>query len=139
MSAGIWRASLADPALACIHAADASELPLMVGAAEALGFRVTRIDFDGCRGKPDALARIAAALCLPDWFGGNWDALNDAINELGSEPSPGVLLVLAGLADWIEAAPAEVDVLMEILDEAAARSAEVRVPFWVVIEAATAG
>ena len=33
-------------------------------------------------GKPGTLAAIAAALDFPDWFGANWDALEDCLTDL---------------------------------------------------------
>ena len=33
-------------------------------------------------GKEAMLASIAASLAFPDWFGGNWDALEDCLTDL---------------------------------------------------------
>src|SRR3546814_14890677 len=60
-------------------------LPIYLAAAASLGFAVAEIDFRGCTGKDDALARFARALHFPDWFGGNWDALQDSLSDLRSE------------------------------------------------------
>jgi hypothetical protein len=138
MNATDWRGTLVDPALAGVHVAEAQESTRLVDAATALGFQVARIDLDGCTTKPEALARIAEALGFPSWFGANWDALADALGDLGDEASPGILLVLTALGGWAGVAPDEVEVLLEILDEAALRSGEEGIPFWTLIEAPSA-
>ena len=41
-----------------------------------------RVDLAGCSDKATLLARLAAALQFPDWFGHNWDALSDCLTDL---------------------------------------------------------
>lgn len=41
----------------------------------------------------DALRAIAKALRFPDWFGGNWDALEDCLGDLSWRPGDGHVLV----------------------------------------------
>lgn len=54
-----------------------------------------RIELAGVRGKSALLAAFAHALSFPDWFGGNWDALEDCLTDLSWAPGgPIVLLVL---------------------------------------------
>src|SRR3546814_5229736 len=73
---------LADPSLACTGFIARAERARYLAAAASLGFAVAEIDFRGCTGKDDALARFARALHFPDWFGGNWDALQDSLSDL---------------------------------------------------------
>jgi hypothetical protein len=42
-----------------------------------------RISLAEAKTKKALLERIAQALQLPDWFGGNWDALEDSLKEKG--------------------------------------------------------
>ena len=39
--------------------------------AQSLGLDAVRVDLDGCADKAEFLARTAAALGFPAWFGGN--------------------------------------------------------------------
>ena len=48
-------------------------------AEAAAGLLLARIRFDG---KEALLRNIAAALRFPDWFGHNWDALEDCLSDL---------------------------------------------------------
>ena len=90
-------------------------------------YRVTRADevVDAVQGsgnslvrirhadKPALMKNIAAALDFPDWFGANWDALEDSLSDLpekghvllfeGAQPGDdlGVLIdVLRSSAEW---------------------------------------
>ena len=46
-----------------------------------------RVDLEHCTDKATLLARFAAALQFPDWFGHNWDALADCITDLSWLPA----------------------------------------------------
>ena len=88
-------------------------------------YRVTRADelLDALQGSSLALARIdlrrqpvfdafSRALGFPDWFGRNWDALEDCLTDLSWRPAEGYVLLLEGdpgsgmLVDVLEAAAA---------------------------------
>jgi RNAse (barnase) inhibitor barstar len=46
--------------------------------------------------KEQLLRNIAAALAFPDWFGHNWDALEDCLTDLSWHPQQGYLLLFEG-------------------------------------------
>lgn len=55
---------------------------------------VARIDLGGAADKDALLARLAGALGFPDWFGSNWDALEDCLADLSWRPGEGHVLLL---------------------------------------------
>jgi hypothetical protein len=55
-----------------------------------------RINLAGVSGKEAMLERIASALAFPDWFGGNWDALEDCLIDLSWCEAEGHVLVFTG-------------------------------------------
>ena len=124
---------LADPAQAGAYFVDARDREALLAAAPALGFALAVVDFSGCTGKDDALARIAHALGFPDWFGGNWDALADCLFDLGWRAAPGHVLVLDHVEAWRADARTDFDTLLEILNEAAGLWALRRTPFWALL------
>lgn len=44
--------------------------------------------------KEELLKNIAKALDFPDWFGHNWDALEDCLADLSWRDAPGYVLIL---------------------------------------------
>ena len=124
---------LADPSLACTGFIARSERARYLAAANALGFTVAAIDFGGCTGKDDALARFARALRFPDWFGGNWDALQDCLSDLSWLRAEGYLLLLDDVAEWRAADPESFGITLDILEQAGnAWRLQLR-PFWAVL------
>ncbi|MDX5364214.1 MAG: barstar family protein [Pseudazoarcus pumilus] len=86
-----------------------------------IGYDVRRVDLHDSRNKADTLARIAAALDFPEWFGHNWDALADCLGDLPwLTPGARCLLVFEGCKGHAEAWP----VLIEILQQSCTDWAE---------------
>lgn len=129
------RAMLADPAMCGVYAVPGDPGVDYLDIARSLDFAAIAIDFAGCTGKDDALARLAAALRFPDWFGGNWDALADSLADLSWLPAPGYVLLLEHVDAWREAHPQAFETLSDILDDTATRWAGERIPFWALLPA----
>lgn len=129
------RATLADPAMCGVYAVPGGADDAYLEAARSLDFAGIAIDFDGCAGKDDALARIAGALRFPDWFGGNWDALADSLADLSWLPAPGYVLLLERIDAWRDADPDAFETLALVLEDASARWAGDRIPFWALLPA----
>jgi hypothetical protein len=99
-------------------------------------YRVTRADevVEALQGSAHAVARIdlrqpvfeafSRALAFPDWFGRNWDALEDCLTDLAWLEADGYVLLLEG-----EAAS---DMLVEVLRSAAQFWAAHGTPFFAV-------
>ena len=98
-------------------------------ATNSSGLQVARIDLAGAAGKEALLARIARALSFPQWFGGNWDALEDCLADLSWSSAVGHVLLVEGAA---AAAADDVGVLQDILASAAASWSERGRPFFAI-------
>ena len=126
------RSVLADPSMACVGYIADSERADYQAAAEALDYAVAAIDFSSCTGKDDALARFARALRFPDWFGDNWDGLQDCLSDLSWWPAEGYLLLLQDTEGWRQADPQGFGITLEVLEQASHAWRAERVPFWAV-------
>ena len=127
------RSVLADPALSGVYVVEAAGSADFLAAAMALDFAAVAIDLAGCTDKHDGLARIAAALKFPAWFGGNWDALADSLADMSWWPAAGYLLLLEHAGEWRAAEPEEFDATLEIIEEAAHAWAKQHKPFWALL------
>jgi hypothetical protein len=88
---------------------------------------LAEVELEGAPDKEALLARLAHALGFPEWFGGNWDALEDCLCDLSWRPGDGHVLVLRGGA----ALPTdELGVLIDVLASAAAYWAQRGRPFF---------
>ncbi len=90
--------------------------------------RLTAISLEGARGKEELLRRMAAALDFPDWFGGNWDALEDCLGDLSWHRGDGHVLLIAGA----EPGSDDTGVLVDVLASSAQSWASRAKPFFAV-------
>ena len=132
------RALLADTSQCGAYFVDARDREAIVEAANALGFAVAHIDLHACRDKAEVLAQFALALRFPEWFGGNWDALADCLDDLSWWPAEGYVLVLEHAGAWRDAAADDFGTLLDILNDSARNWASDGVAFWALLPLPTA-
>ena len=88
-----------------------------------------------CVDESELFERIASALAFPDWFGANWDALFDCLNDLSWLPSRGCVLVFEHTEGLAEEAPQVLHALRELLIESAVVWRERGIAFRAVLAA----
>jgi hypothetical protein len=98
-------------------------------ATQGSQLHVVHIGLAGAQDTDAVLARIAGALAFPKWFGGNWDALEDSLNDLSWIETGGHVLLIEG-AKGVPAA--ERGTLVDVLASAAAAWAARGRPFFAV-------
>lgn len=96
----------------------------IVQAASDSGIQAARIRYAE---KPVLLKAIAAVLEFPDWFGENWDALEDCLSDLSWREAAGHVLLFEGarVGD-------DFGVLVDVLRSAAEHWAGRGTPFFAV-------
>jgi len=101
----------------------------VLDASQGSRLQVARIGLAGAAGKDALLERMARSLAFPQWFGGNWDALEDCLSDLSWSKADGHVLLIEDAA----ALPAdERGILTDILSSVAAYWAERKRPFFAV-------
>jgi hypothetical protein len=83
-------------------------------AAAAQGLAWCDLDLSGISTKPAFLARAAAALCFPEGFGHNWDALADCLEDLSWQPSVGVIAHWTGGGEFSRRASEDYSIALDI-------------------------
>ena len=120
-------ARLQDPARSGVYRAHRPDEIADAVRGSKLSF--ARIALQGASDKSALLRTIASALGFPDWFGENWDALEDCLTDLSWRGAGGHVLVLEGfqfLADD------DIGLLIDVLASAAEYWAGQGAPFFAV-------
>jgi len=84
------------------------------------GLQVFDVDCAPAGDKRGLLRELARALRFPDYFGYNWDALEDCLTDLGWLDARGTVLTLAAADRLAGRAPRELGVALDILEDTAA-------------------
>lgn len=90
--------NLAEVAWECVHFREFSSL-LELPALRVSGFKIFEVDSNEISTKEQLLASIAEAMCFPDYFGGNWDALDECLRDMEWLPASGYLLIVRNAED----------------------------------------
>jgi hypothetical protein len=85
---------LADAARSGVYWAPGDEEVL--DAARGTAIDVVRVDLRAAKDKSALLAALAGALAFPDWYGGNWDALEECLGDLSWRRGSAHVLLIEG-------------------------------------------
>ena len=112
------------------HQLNCSLDELRASAAQAQ-FSLFEVDMAQLQSKGEFLAELAQAIHAPDWFGNNWDAMADALNDISWQPAAGYILVLHNSGEQQSLPVTDYSIMQEILlDTVVFWKAEGK-PFWV--------
>ncbi|KRG68784.1 barstar family protein [Pseudoxanthomonas dokdonensis] len=125
---------LDDAARAGVFFVTHDDIPTLAAAGRDASLLAPRIDLSGCINKATMMLRFATALDFPSGSGRNWDALSDALRDLGWLPAnQGLVLLLEHAGDLRSADERSFETLLDVLDEASRFWAEQSTPFWAFI------
>lgn len=102
----------------------------LIAAVHKAGLTLLRLDVKGVRDKDGLLSAIAKALEFPEWFGRNWDALEECLTDLPGNDTRGFVLLIDHCADFVKHAPHEFDTAKEVFESVAEFWAEQGKGFW---------
>jgi len=106
----------------------------LIAAAEVCGYVVFRVDLARARDKQGLLEAIGRDLAFPEWYGCNWDALADCVNDLGWRPAEGYLVLLEH-CDLIHGrAAGDLVTALQIFGEAANNWREQGIALWCLVD-----
>ena len=110
---------LTKPTQSGVYFVGITDLDHLARTAARDELHVCRTDLAGCHDKGELLRRLALSLQLPATFGHNWDALADCLRDLGWMPAWGYVLLFEHAGELRQAAEADFNILLGILDDAA--------------------
>jgi hypothetical protein len=111
----------------CVHFEDA--LPVGLDAFEGI---VVRCDGTGVTDRRDLLRRVANALRFPDYFGENWDALDECLRDLEWIPGSAYVLVVENAGRLWRESPKLAGALVESWLLASDEWASSNIPFHLI-------
>lgn len=114
-------------------------IAVLQSAAEQQGLALFQIDLAGIDSKDGFLAAVAQALGFPDWFGRNWDALEDCLTDMSWQPAGGYVLILAHADEFLTADENGFALALRILQSAAEFWRGDGIPFWTLVELHSSG
>lgn len=82
------------------------------------GYALRTIQGKKCRTPAGLFGEFARALAFPDYFGHNWDALEECLADLEWLPAKGYILLITDTQAVLPEDEEEYETLLEILDDA---------------------
>jgi RNAse (barnase) inhibitor barstar len=77
----------------CIHFCEVDAIHGFEDVRSA-GFRVFEMDADEVTSEQRLFTSVAEAMSFPDYFGRNWDALDECLRDMGWSPATGFVLLV---------------------------------------------
>lgn len=107
-------------------------------AAKRAKFAYFHIEGKSIGRKEQLLNHVATALRFPDYFGGNWDALEECLADMEWVDAPGYLIYYDHIDALAAAHPDQLQTFVEICRDAVASWKDDGTPFVVILSGAKA-
>jgi hypothetical protein len=88
------------------------------GESDVLGWRCIVLDGTEVEERTAFLEAADEAFALPEWFGMNWDALEECLADLELEGAEGIVVLWTAWGTFAEAAPKDFAVALDVLASA---------------------
>jgi RNAse (barnase) inhibitor barstar len=105
---------------------------VLAALASARGYGVYAVDLAGIADEAALMARLQDALGFPEWFGRNWDALEDCLTDMSWSDHIGYVLLIRGGVQLRREQQPLLDTLIDVLKCAADFWRVQERPFWAV-------
>lgn len=102
-----------------LHLPEATDPGLVVDILRDQGMEARAVDLAGVADKAALLQALHQALEFGEWFGFNWDALEDALHGPEDRTALERVLVVGGLQALRAHAPADAEVFLDIVQTVA--------------------
>ena len=80
----------------CVHFALPEDVKKVREELNGSSLTFIDADFSGITTDRDLFAKVSVALKFPDYFGNNWDAMNECLTDLEWFPAKGYVLLVSG-------------------------------------------
>ncbi len=125
---------LRDAADAGVYHLPMQGMPELLAASESMRFALFRVDLGQVKDKAAFFERLALALQFPEWFGHNWDALQDCLADMSWLPAEGYVVILERCDAFRADGGEDFATMLQVFDAAADAWREENVPFWTLVD-----
>ena len=113
---------------------DVETVDLLRRHASELGHAILSVDCSGVYTKEDLLDELGKALRFPEYYGRNWDAVDECIRDMAWIRAKGYLVLFIELNVAAQRIPGEVVNLVDVVDDVIYEWRAEGTPFNVVVE-----
>lgn len=106
----------------------------LAAVCQAKGIQFFDLDGSQVTNKPEFLRMAAQAMRFPEYFGYNWDALEDCLTDLNGECEAGYLVLYSHADRFATTDPEQWNVLLQILHSAIAAWQTTNTPMYVLLQ-----
>ncbi len=100
-------------------------------AAELANFALFDVDLKGVKGKQQLLGLLARSAGFPVGFGGNWDALAEALCDLSWQQSMGYVLLMRNACGTLGLSLNDREIMSDIFEDTVKYWRQRNKPFWI--------
>jgi len=97
-------------------------------------YKVFSLDGSGINSKAELLRSLSQVMKFPDYFGSNWDALEECLNDLEWLPAKGYVIQLKNADNFIKSYPSDFAVFTKIVESASYSWKIKKVDFVLIVE-----
>ncbi|MCP5060114.1 MAG: barstar family protein [bacterium] len=116
----------------CVHFTDEEEFGAVVTTADGSGLLLMECDVSNVSGDDSLFRKLASAMSFPDYFGGNWDAVDECLRDLEWLSGKGYVLLVRNSHQLWSTSPGSAGSLIESWLFCAEEWASKGVPFHLV-------
>ncbi|MDX1764211.1 MAG: barstar family protein [bacterium] len=116
---GNWGKRFGDLACSGVYTiAEVPETSEIGDLAASKGLAFFHVDFGRVWSKKSFLRRLARDLQFPPYFGENWDAFEECLNDMAWAPAPGYVILLENWETFARRSPGEMETALSIFEDA---------------------
>src|SRR5262249_6807368 len=98
-------------------------------------YKLFTLDGTNIRSKSDLLSMLSRIMCFPDYFGSNWDALEECLRDLAWVPARGYIIQFTHADDFIKTSLSDFHDFVQIVQSAYLHWQKNKVEFLLIVEA----
>lgn len=130
-----WIKQLLAPSKQCVHIASLSPsvLEAMKKALTKKGFKIAELNGATMAGDAALFTALGQAFHFPDYFGKNWDALDELLRDMEWLPASGYVIIVAHADTLWKKAPGVLTRLVESVAFVSEEWAKDAIPFHLIL------